>query len=55
VDTPPEHSRRILSVLQGPKQLLLVPRAGHNQSLNSSEAWAEIERWLTTIVPANPL
>jgi uncharacterized protein len=55
VDTRPEHSKRILAALHGPKQLLLVPRAGHNQSLNSAEAWAEIERWLSAIVPANPL
>ena len=56
VDTRPEHSQRILFALKGPKQLLLVPGAGHNQSLNNSETWAEIERWLRAIVPAtNPL
>ena len=49
VDTRPEHSRRIFSALKGPKQLLLVPGAGHNQSLNSPAVWAEIERWLSTI------
>ena len=38
VDTRPEHSRRIFSALKGPKQLLLVPHAKHNQSLNSPEA-----------------
>jgi uncharacterized protein len=48
-DTRPEHSRRIFAALKGPKQLLLVPGAGHNQSLNSPAAWAEIERWLSTI------
>ena len=55
VDTLPEHSMRILSALSGPKQLLLVPHAGHNQSLNDPMAWAAIERWLTAIVPASPL
>jgi len=48
-ETRPEHSRRIFAALKGPKQLLLVPGAGHNQSLNSPAAWAEIERWLSTI------
>jgi len=48
VDTRPEHSQRIFAALKGPKQLLLVPGAGHNQSLNSPAAWAEIERWLST-------
>jgi len=48
-ETRPEHSRRIFAALKGPKQLLLVPGAGHNQSLNRPAAWAEIERWLSTI------
>jgi pimeloyl-ACP methyl ester carboxylesterase len=47
VDTRPDHSRRILLALKGPKQLLLVPGAGHNQSLNNPAVWAEIERWLS--------
>jgi pimeloyl-ACP methyl ester carboxylesterase len=50
VETPPEHSRRILAALSGPKQLLLVPHARHNQSLNSPMAWSEIERWLSAVV-----
>ena len=50
VDTSPEHSRRILSALAGPKRLLLVPHAGHNQSLNSPAAWDEIDRWLDALV-----
>jgi uncharacterized protein len=55
VDTRPEHSHRIFAALKGPKQLLLVRGAGHNQSLNSPVAWAEIERWLSTIVPAESI
>ena len=51
VETPPEHSRRILWALQGPKQLLLVPHARHNQSLSSPIVWSEIERWLSANVP----
>jgi pimeloyl-ACP methyl ester carboxylesterase len=51
VETRPEHSRRIHSALQGPKRLLLVPRAGHNQSLNNPVAWNAIEGWLSAVVP----
>jgi hypothetical protein len=53
VDTRPDHSRRILVALKGPKQLLLVPGAGHNQSLNNPVAWVGIERWLSyaTMLP----
>jgi pimeloyl-ACP methyl ester carboxylesterase len=54
-DTPPEHSQRILSALAGPKQLLLIPHARHNQSLNSPTAWHEIDRWLTAVVPSGSI
>ena len=47
VDTRPDHSRRILAALNGQKQLLLVPGAAHNQSLNNADVWTEIERWLS--------
>ncbi len=48
-DTPPEHSRRILSNLSGPKRLILVPGAGHSEALSGS-AWQEIERWIDSVV-----
>ena len=51
VETRPEHSKHILSALAGPKQLLLVPGAGHNQSMNSPDVWREIERWLAFVAP----
>ena len=51
VETPPAHSTRILSALPGPKQLLLVPHAGHNQSMNSPDTWNVIDRWLSSVVP----
>ena len=44
-ETPPEHSRRIFDALGGPKRLLILEGAGHNQSLQPS-TWAEIENWL---------
>lgn len=45
VDTPPSHSRRIFAALAGPKRLILVPGAAHNQSLRP-EVWSEVEAWL---------
>jgi hypothetical protein len=48
-ETPPDHSRRVFDALTGPKRLILVPGAGHNQSLRS-EVWAEIDRWLDAAV-----
>jgi pimeloyl-ACP methyl ester carboxylesterase len=43
--TPPSHSQRVFDALTGPKRLILVPGAGHNQSLQS-EIWTEIDRWV---------
>jgi dipeptidyl aminopeptidase/acylaminoacyl peptidase len=45
VDTPPDHSRRVLAALAGPKRLILVPGARHNESLRG-DVWGEIDRWL---------
>lgn len=52
VDTPPDHSRRVFSALAGPKRLILVPEAGHNESLNGA-IWADIERWIDEVIPLN--
>ena len=43
--TRPEHSRRIEAALGGPKRLVLVPGAGHSESLRG-EVWPDIERWV---------
>ena len=51
VETPPEHSRRVFAALRGPKRLLLVQRAGHNQSLHPPEVWTEIVRWIDANLP----
>ena len=48
-DTRPAHSQRVLAALAGPKRLILVPGAGHNQSLRG-EVWPEIERWIDGVV-----
>jgi uncharacterized protein len=52
-DTPPEHSRRVLDALSGPKRLILVPGARHNESLRE-EVWSEVERWLDEILASAP-
>jgi pimeloyl-ACP methyl ester carboxylesterase len=49
LDTPPDHSRRVLSALVAPKRLILVPGAGHNQSLRG-DIWDEIERWIDGVL-----
>ena len=48
-ETYPEHSRRIFDALGGPKRLLILEGAGHNQSLQQS-TWAEIESWLYAVL-----
>lgn len=45
-DTPPEHSQRVFSALQGYKQLIRVDGAGHNQSLSHAEIWTRIDAWI---------
>jgi uncharacterized protein len=45
-ETPPAHSQRIFEALTGPRRLMLVPGAGHNQSLYWPWVWGEIERWI---------
>ena len=49
-DTKPDHSRRVYDELVGPKQLILVPGAGHNESLSKGETWDRIERWIDDLV-----
>ena len=49
-DTHPDHSRRVYDALAGPKQLVLVPGAGHNESLSKGETWDRIERWIDELV-----
>jgi pimeloyl-ACP methyl ester carboxylesterase len=49
VDTPPDHSRRVFAALGGPKRLILVPGARHNQSLRA-DVWTEVEHWLDDVL-----
>jgi pimeloyl-ACP methyl ester carboxylesterase len=48
-DTAPDHSYRVFSALAGPKQLILVPGAGHNESLQGG-IWTDIEHWIDGIL-----
>jgi uncharacterized protein len=45
-ETRPDHSQRVFAALRGPKKLILVPGARHNQSLGSADVWAQIDRWI---------
>jgi alpha-beta hydrolase superfamily lysophospholipase len=44
-ETPPSHSVRVYDALRGPKELLLVPHAGHNDSINEN-TWTAIDAWI---------
>lgn len=52
-ETPPDHSRRVFDALRGPKELILVPGARHNQSLRG-DVWERIERWVERQVGSGP-
>jgi pimeloyl-ACP methyl ester carboxylesterase len=49
IDTSPDHSRRVFGALNGPKRLIVVPRAAHNGSLRA-KVWGEIERWIDNVL-----
>jgi pimeloyl-ACP methyl ester carboxylesterase len=51
VDTPPAHSMRVRGALRGPSELILVPGARHNESLNGADTWRRIETWIDRAVP----
>lgn len=55
-DTTPDHSRRVFAALAGPKRLVIVEGARHNESLSRESVWLEIERWLADLLSrhANP-
>ena len=49
VDTPPAHSQRVFAALAGPKRLILVPGAAHNESLRGG-VWPEIDAWIDQVL-----
>ena len=46
--TAPRHSERIFEALAGPKRLLLVDGAHHNQSMQP-DVWVAVDRWIDQI------
>ena len=46
LETRPAHSERVMSALAGPKRLILVEGAGHNQSLQRENVWTEIDAFI---------
>jgi pimeloyl-ACP methyl ester carboxylesterase len=50
--TSPQHSRKVYAALRVHKRLILVPDAGHNESLRPS-VWPEIERWIDGALAAH--
>jgi len=53
-DTPPEHSQRVFAALAGPKRLILVPGARHNESFRG-DVWNDVERWLDDVLASPPM
>lgn len=51
VETPPAHSRRVHDALAGPRELVIVPGAGHNQTLSAPGVWDRIQQWVLALVP----
>jgi uncharacterized protein len=50
-ETRPRHSQEIHDRLAGPKRLLIVPEAGHNDVLGHEEVWKAILPWLDEALP----
>ena len=53
-NTLPAHSERVFGALGGPKQLMWVPNAGHNDVLRA-DVWRDIDTWLSLIPATHPL
>ena len=47
-ETRSAHSERVFAALGGPKELLIVRDAGHNDALKSA-VWARVERWIDAL------
>ena len=50
-ETRPSHARAIHAALAGPKELLIVPGAGHDDTLGRADTWARIDAWLARVAP----
>jgi uncharacterized protein len=50
-ETSPAHSLRVHGALHGPKELILVPHAGHSDCING-HTWPAIDAWIERWLPA---
>jgi pimeloyl-ACP methyl ester carboxylesterase len=48
-ETSPAHARRIYDALAGPRRLVMVAGAGHNDVFGRPETWREVETWLASM------
>jgi uncharacterized protein len=48
-DTLPSHSQRVFDALAGPKRLIVVSGAHHNETLGGA-VWNEIDRWINDVL-----
>jgi uncharacterized protein len=53
-DTRIAHSQRIYDALGGPKEMLALAEAGHNDTLTREETWKRIEEWLGRLSAERP-
>ena len=51
--TAPSHSQRVFEALRTRKRLILVPAAGHSQSLNNS-VWGDVDSWIDGSLANSP-
>jgi hypothetical protein len=49
-ETPAAHSRRVYEALTGPKRLIVVPGAGHNDALGAA-TWRDLDAWIDGTFP----
>jgi pimeloyl-ACP methyl ester carboxylesterase len=52
VETSPTHSRRVHDALAGPRELIIVPGVGHNQTFAAPGVWDQVQAWVERLVPA---
>jgi pimeloyl-ACP methyl ester carboxylesterase len=52
-ETPPHHSKHVYEALAGSRTLIVVPGAGHNQTLAAPGVWDRVETWIRHL-PFNP-
>ncbi len=52
-ETPPAHSRRVHDALGGPRRLVLVPGAGHDDALTTA-VWGEVHAFFDGVLEGRP-